>query len=175
MILYRKAAPLRIRRTSAPEAPFWAATTIAPYGTRRAAPIAIDYTARRASSSEKLEVGVCDDVRDELERARSFADPVLIDAAESAELVFRRGEQVLAFCEEESRDALHLVSTRGALPQRAYENATVVIAAWPLEVPQLAELFTGATARGLKWGVEVPVLFPLSTELAPLAELADRA
>lgn len=175
MILYRKAAPLRIRRTSAPEAPFWAATTIAPYGTRRAAPIAIDYTALRASASDKLEVGVCDDVRDELERARSFADPVLIDAAESAETVFRRGEQVLAFCEEDRRAAMHLVSTRGALPQRAYENAMVVIAAWPLEVPQLAELFGDASARGLKWGVAVPVLFPLSTELAPLAELADRA
>jgi hypothetical protein len=175
VILYRKAAPLRIRRSLAPEAPFWSATAIAPYGTKRATPIAIDYLALRASGAEKLEVGVCDHVRDDLERVRSFAGPVLIDAAESAETVFRRGEEALAFCEEEGRSALHLVSTRGSLPQRAYRDAMVVVAAWPLDVAQLAEMFGDANERGLTWGVAVPVLFPLSTELAPLAELADRA
>jgi len=175
VILYRKAAPLRIRRSLAPEAPFWSATAIAPYGTRRATPVAIDYLALRASGAEKLEVGVCDHVRDELERVRWFAGPVLIDAAESAETVFRRGEEALTFCEEQGLAALHVVSTRGSLPQRAYRDAMVVIAAWPLDVAQLAGLFEDANARGLQWGVAVPVLFPLSTELAPLAELADRA
>jgi hypothetical protein len=175
VILYRKAAPLRVRRSPAPEAPFWSATAIAPYGTKRALPIAIDYLALRASAPDKLEVGVCDNVRDELERARAFNGPVLIDAAESAETVFRRGEQVLTFCEEMQHGALHLVSTRGSQPQRAYDGATVVIAAWPLEVPQLAELFEDANERGLRWGVAIPVLFPLTTELAPLATLADLA
>jgi hypothetical protein len=175
VILYRKAAPLRIRRSLAPEAPFWAATAIAPYGTRRASPIAIDYMALRASASEKLEVGVCDDARDELERARELKGPVLIEAVESAETVFRRGEQALAFCEERQLGALHLVSTRGALPQRAYEGATIVIAAWPLDLAQLEELFAGASARRMRFGVAVPVVFPLTTELAPLSELADRA
>ncbi|MDQ3280438.1 MAG: hypothetical protein M3Q69_03400 [Acidobacteriota bacterium] len=175
MILYRKGAPLRIRRSPAPEAPFWTAAALAPYGTRRASPIAIDYLALRASGAEKLEVAVCDDVRDELERARAFHDPVLIDATESAETVFRRGEQALAFCEEQQRAALHLVSTRGALPQRAYEEATVVIAAWPLDLAQLGEMFADATARQLRWGIAVPVLFPLTTDLASLAALADNA
>jgi hypothetical protein len=175
VILYRKAAPLRIRRSLAPEAPFWAATAIAPYGTKRATPIAIDYLALRASGAEKLDVGVCDHVRDELERTRAFAGPVLIDAAESAETVFRRGEEALAFCEDEGRSALHVVSTRGSLPQRAYRDTVVVIAAWPLDVAQLAEMFGDASARQLRWGVAVPVLFPVSTELAPLAELAERA
>jgi hypothetical protein len=175
VILYRKAAPLRIRRSPAPEAPFWAATAIAPYGTRRASPIAIDYMALRASASEKLEVGVCDDVRDELERARELRGPVLIEATESAETVFRRGEQALTFCEEQELGALHLVSTRGALPQRSYAGATLVVAAWPLDVAQLAEVFGDASARGLRFGVAVPVVFPLTTELAPLEELADRA
>lgn len=175
MILYRKAAPLRIRRSPAPEAPFWAATAIAPYGNRRAAPVAIDYLALRASGAERMETSVCEDVRDDLERARAFDDPVLIDATESAETVFRRGEEVLSFCEENERAALHLVSTRGSLPQRAYEQTVVAIAAWPLDVAQLAEMFGDARARGLRWGVAVPVLFPLSTELGPLAELADRA
>jgi hypothetical protein len=175
VILYRKAAPLRIRRSLAPESPFWAATAIAPYGTKRATPIAIDYLALRASGAEKLEVGVCDRVRDDLERARSFAGPVLIDATESAETVFRRGEEVLALCEEQSLGALHLVSPRGSLPQRAYADAVVVIAAWPLDIAQLAEMFGVAGERDLRWGVALPVLFPLSTELAPLRDLADRA
>lgn len=175
MILYRKGAPLRVRRASAPAPPFWAATTIAPYGTRRASPVAIDYIAMTASGADKLEVGVCERVREELERTRSLASPVLIDATEAAETVFRRGEEVLAWCEEEHRSALHLVSTRGALPQRAYERATVAIAAWPADVAQLAEMFSEASSRSLRWGVAIPVIFPVTTELALLTELADRA
>ncbi|HJQ39716.1 MAG TPA: hypothetical protein VKB93_21435, partial [Thermoanaerobaculia bacterium] len=68
MILYRKAASLRVRRASAPEPPFWCATTIAPYGAKRSAPIAIDYLTSRAASNERAEVAVCENVRAELER-----------------------------------------------------------------------------------------------------------
>ena len=175
MILYRKAAQLRIRRMPAPEPPFWCATQIAPYGTKRAVPLAIDYLGLRATGAEKLEVTVAENVRDELERARSFAGPVLIDAAEGAEVVFHRGEEALAFCEEQQRAAVHLVSTRGRLPQRAYEQTTVVIAAWPLELPRLEELFADANAKQLRWGVAVPVLFPVTTGLPELQALADDA
>ena len=65
MILYRKAAPLRLRRISAPEPPFWCATTILPYGASRGAPIAIDYAGLHATGAEKTEVTVCEDLRDE--------------------------------------------------------------------------------------------------------------
>jgi len=68
VILYRKAPPLRIVRASVPEPPYWAATTIAPYSARRAAPVAVDYVGLTATAARKLEVEVCDDVRDELER-----------------------------------------------------------------------------------------------------------
>jgi hypothetical protein len=169
VILYRKAAQLRVRRAAAPEAPFWAATTIAPYGPKRAAPVAIDYVAMRATGAEKLEVPVADNVRDELERARAFAGPVLIEAAEAVEVVFRRGEEALHFCEENEIAALQLISTRGALPQRGW----VVIAAFPLELPRLETMF--AEAQGLTWGVAVPVLYPLTTDLEALTALADAA
>lgn len=169
MILYRKAAQLRVRRSPAPEAPFWAATTIAPYGPRRATPIAIDYLALRATGAEKIEVPVAENVRDELERAKLLAAPVLIDAAERAEIVFRRGEEALAFCDEEHRPATLLVSH--ALPPRG----SVVLSAWPLEVPQLETMFAEAREKGLAWGVAVPVLYPVTTALAPLEELADAA
>ena len=82
MIIYRKAQQLRIQRSPIPELPFWTATTIAPYGAKRAAPIAIDYLELRASFSERMEVTVCEDVRDELERSASIREPVLIEASE---------------------------------------------------------------------------------------------
>jgi hypothetical protein len=170
VILYRKGAPLRVRRSAAPAAPFWDATAVSPYAAKRATPIAIDYLALRAMGvGEKIEVGVSDGVRDELERARAIAGPVLIDVAESAELVFRRGEEALAFCDQQQLAAMMLTSTRGTLPLD--ETATVVIAAFPLELERLATLFEQANGR--RWGVAVPVLFPATTELAPLAALAD--
>ncbi|HVR41438.1 MAG TPA: hypothetical protein VMU84_20245 [Thermoanaerobaculia bacterium] len=168
MILYRKTQQLRIRRAPIPEPPFWAATTIAPYGTRRAEPVAVDYLDLRATHVEKHEVTVCENVRDEIERARQpLHEPVLIDASEVAEVVFRRGEEALALCD----GAMFLTSTRGGFPSNA--NATIVIAAWPLERVRLEALFARAT--GMQWGVAIPVIFPVTTELAALTDLADLA
>ena len=124
MILYRKQQQLRIKRSPAPQPPYFCATTIAPYSPRRAEPVAIDYPGLRASASDKLEVTVCENVRDELERTRFIEEPVLIDAAEHAEWIFRRGEEVLSLFE----NALYLTSTRGVLPRR---EANVAVAAWP--------------------------------------------
>ena len=174
MILYRKAAPLRVRRFAAPATPFWCATTIAPYGARRAVPLAIDYLALRASGAEKLEVSVCENVRAELERARAIDGPVLIDAAEAAELVFRRGEEVLAFCASQELPALYLASTEGVLPD-ARPDLVVAIAAWPLDLARLASLFARAQARGMEWGVTLPLLHPATTDLPSLTALADLA
>ncbi len=165
-----------MRRSAAPEPPYWCATTVAPYGARRAAPVAIDYLALRATGvADKLEVSVCDDARDELERTRALTEPVLIEATESAELIFRRGQAALELCEVQRLSTIHLVSTRGGLPPRAYDDSVVAIAAWPLEMQRLEELFGNAQKLGLRWGVAVPVLFPVTTELAPLAALADAA
>ena len=170
MILYRKQASLRVKRAPAPQPPYWCATSIAPYSARRAEPVAVDYLGLRASSSDRLEVTVCDNARDELERTRLIDEPVLIDAAEQTEAVFRRGEEVLAFCEEHLLGALHLISTRGVLPRRP---ANVLIAAWPMELNRLEELF--AEAAGRQWGVAVPLIFPVTTDLVALEDLADRA
>jgi hypothetical protein len=166
VILYKKQASLRIKRAPAPQPPFWCATTVAPYGPRRAEPVAIDYVTLRAGSTDRLEVTVCEAPRDELERTRFLDEPVLIDAAEHAEAVFRRGEDVLAFCQEQERAALFLTSTRGVLPRR---EAKVIIAAWPLELDRLEQLFLG------DFGVAVPILYPVTTDLGELERLADRA
>jgi hypothetical protein len=173
VILYRKAPQLRIRRTPAPAPPFWCATTIAPYAARRATPVAIDYATLRATGADKLEVAVAENVRDELERTRGLDGPVLIEAAEAAEEVFRRGEEVLRFCSEQHLAALHLISTRGAWPLETPDDAVIVIAAWPLDLAALDRLF--GEARDAKWGVAVPVMYPATTDLARLAELATLA
>lgn len=168
MILYKKQAPLRIKRVPAPQPPFWCATSVSPYGARRAEPVAIDYIALRASSTDKLEVTVTENAKDELERAKFLESPVLIDAAEAAEAVFRRGEEVLEFCEANQRESLYLTSTRGVLPRR---ETDVVIAAWPLDLSRLEELFASAT----RFGVAVPIVFPITTDLDALEQLADLA
>lgn len=147
MILYRKVPQLRLRRASAPAAPFWSATVIAPYAARRATPIAIDYVELRATGAEKLEVTVCENVRDELDRARGIAAPVLIDAAENAEEVFRRGAEALAWCDEQGL-AAQLLTSEGSAVRLAHAG---------------------------RFGIAVPVLFPLTTDLALLESLADSA
>ena len=168
MILYKKAPSLRIVRAGAPEPPFWAATTIASYSPRRGAPIAIDYLALTASASKRMEVDVCDDLERHWQPQRIFA-PTLIDASESADIVYRRGDEALRRCDA----AMFLTSTRGALPTS--DNATVIIAAWPLDFTRLRRLFDDARKRDLKWGVAVPVLYPVTTAAEALQTLAAAA
>ncbi|HJQ40216.1 MAG TPA: hypothetical protein VKB93_23985, partial [Thermoanaerobaculia bacterium] len=80
-----------------------------------------------------------------------------------AEVVFRRGEEALAVFD----DALFLTSTSGAFPKDAY----VAIAAWPLDLARLGELFAEAT----NYGVVIPVIYPITTDLDALNQLADLA
>jgi hypothetical protein len=178
LIIYRKTQQLRIERNPVPQPPFWSATTIAPYSARRAAPVAIDYLELRASFSERMEVAVCDKVQDELERAWERAvvvEPALIESAEFAESIFRRGQEILRFCCEHDSAALHLISTRGTLPQWSCERAVVVISAWPLDFSRLESLAAEASGRHLNWGVAVPVIFPVTTDLVALREIAALA
>lgn len=170
MILYRKAPPLRIVRAGVPEPPYWAATTIAPYSARRAAPVAIDYVGLTATASKRLEVDVCNDL-DRAWQPRRVYEPTLIDASESAEVVYRRGDDALQLCES----AMFLTSARGALPSEGRENAVVIIAAWPLDFARLKRLFDEARSRQLKWGVAVPVMFPVTTAADALQQLAAAA
>jgi hypothetical protein len=176
LILYRKAPQLRVTRAEVPEPPYWAATIVAPYGARRAAPVAVDYLDLRATRGERLEVAVSENVRDELERLlarQPLHEPLLVDAAEGAEVVFRRADEVLEVCREQDVAASVLISTRGALPRSS--DAIAVIAAWPPELPRLEALFDEARARELRWGVAVPLIFPVTTNLDTLARLAQAA
>jgi hypothetical protein len=178
LIIYRKAEALRIQRMPVPEPPYWAATTVAPYSARRGAPVSIDYLDLRASFSERLEVGVCEDVEQELQRAserHAIAQPLLIEASEFAEAIFRRGEEALRFCCRNECAPIHLISTRGALPQSGCDRAVIVIATWPLDFPRLEALFQEARERRFRWGAAIPVMFPVTTDLGALRDLAAAA
>ena len=182
MILYRQTPSLRVVRAAVPEPPYWAATTIAPYSARRGAPLAIDYIGLTAAAPKRMDVDVCDDVHVESGgRAAALIDsggmaaalhsPVLIDAAESAEVVYRRGDDALRLCDA----AMVLTSSRGALPSNVNKDTVIIIAAWPLDFPRLRRLFDEARARQLVWGVAVPVMYPVTTAAGALQQIAEAA
>lgn len=178
MIVYRKAPHLRLLRAAAPEPPFWAATTIAPYGPRRSTPIAIDYLDLRASFLDRGDVVVCENVIDEIERAtvrQALTDPVLIESTGAVEVVFRRGEEALRACAAQRCSPLQLISTHGALPREMPTDTVIAISAWPLELARLEEVCSEARQRGLAYGIAVPVVFPVTTDLASLGQLAELA
>jgi hypothetical protein len=181
VILYRKAPSLRIVRESVPEPPYWAATTIAPYSGRRGAPVAIDYVGLTAAAPKRMEVEVADVDLDSGGhaaaltksggRAAALHSPVLIDACESAEVVYRRGDDALQLCEA----AMFLTSARGALPSKPGKDTVVIIAAWPLDFVRLNRLFDEARTRQLRWGVAVPVMFPVTTAADVIRQIAEAA
>lgn len=161
-----------------PEPPYWAATTIAPYSARRAAPIAIDFIDLRASAAERFEVSVAENVRDDLERMTArhpLHAPVLIDATEFAETIFRRGQEALQFCAEQHAPALHLISTSGAIPENVPDDTVIAIAAWPLDFARIETLFAEAKETRARWGVVIPIIYPATTDLPALAQLAELA
>jgi hypothetical protein len=175
VIVYRKGAPLRVRRAPSPSPPFFCASAIAPYGARRSEPLAVDYLLLRAHAAERLEVTVAENVVDQLERMRPMHAPVLVEVSGAAESVFMRGSEIAQFLEANDLPALELISTRGSLPDFAPRNTVVAIAAWPLEPQRLDSLFAEAKRRVLTWGVFVPLVYPITTELEPLEQLADLA
>lgn len=155
MILYRKAPQLRVQRFAFPEPPFWAATAIAPYSSWRAQPLAIDYLDLHATGAQRLECIVAEHV--DVDRAGA---PVLVDAAEWTEVIYRRGDSV--------RGAMQLVTH--ALPD---PDAYAIVSVWPLQLPRLERLF--AELRGRQFGVVVPVIFPITTDLAAIDQIAHAA
>ena len=172
MIIYRKGAQVRVRRSSVPEPPWWYATALAPYGARRGTPVAIDYLDLLASWSDKMEVPVTDDARDDLERlATRLEPPVLIEAAEFSESIFRRGREMSALLAEWHLPATMLLSTRGDIDDA--DADMIALAAWPLDLERIETLARGLRERA--WGMAVPVMFPVTTNLESLETLCQAA
>jgi hypothetical protein len=166
VILYKKSPSLRLRRLSAPEPPWWAATLVSPYSGRRGTPVSIDYFDMSASWSDKLEVAVAE--QPDIESAK-LAEPVMIDATEFAEVVFKRGQDLLRKCP----GSTFVASSHGAIPEEIPENSTIAISPWPVDFEKL-EVLCAAASRS-HWGLVIPVMFPATTDLVQLTQLADLA
>lgn len=121
--------------------------------------MAIDYIDLHASGADRVECVVSEDTLSDAPRP-----PVLIDAAEWTEVIYRRGEDALRV----APNAMQLVTH--ALPAA---DAYTIISAWPLDFDRLERLFQEASGR--RWGVVVPVIFPVTTDLAALDRLARSA
>jgi hypothetical protein len=70
---------------------------------------------------------------------------------------------------------MQLISTRGAIPKQIAEDAVIAIAVWPLELDRIEALFADAKERGARWGVVIPIIFPVTTDLVALSQLAELA
>jgi len=143
-----------VRRLAAPEPPFWAATTVSPYSSRRTTPIAIDYLTLRATAGERLDVTVCE----RIELPPRIDGPVLIEATGTAETVFRRGEEIANL----AGDPILLTDV---VPERLPAEAILA----------LTNSAAFEAASGYRWGAVIPVMYPVTTKLDVLNELAASA
>jgi len=152
VILYRKTPQLRVRRFAAPEPPFWAATTVSPYSSRRSTPIAIDYLTMRATAGERLDVSVCERV----ELPSRIESPVFIEATGNVETVFRRGEEIANLAGDS-------VLLSDVVPTSLPAQATLA-----LTTPD-------PSASKYRWGLVIPVMYPATTNLELLRNLVRSA
>lgn len=172
MIRYRKSGAPILLRAPAPEPPFWAATTIAPYSFPRSKPLALDYVALTGTGTERAEVTVSNDPPEQIP-----AGSILIDATERAEAVYGRGAAIhRAIREQLGIPITFLISTSGVVPEsESSPQSLVALAAWPLHLADLQRLARELRAAGWRWGLAIPILFPATTDLAVVEKLAQLA
>jgi hypothetical protein len=176
LITHRYITQLRLQRSGWPQAPFWQAVTIAPYGLGRGLPVQINYMTLTADAKPRVEVSVTRSVRDQLERERFVESPALLDASDVSELVYRRGEETLEVLAGLGVDAIGLVSSNGAVP--ALDPSTrsmIAISCWPLRLADIERLFARCSGRGPRWGAVVPLLHPVTTGHETLERIAGLA
>lgn len=175
MIVYRKGGALRLLRHTAPDPPFWAAGTVLPYSGCHTSRIVIDWINLVASGSDYEEVEIADGAGETIAASNYLHPPLLIDATGSGEIVYRKGDEIAAAALRSGLSVLELITTDGALPSASGERLTVGIAAWPPDPELLAPLARDARERGLRYGVVVPVIPPVTTDLELLERIAEIA
>ena len=176
MITHRKTSQLRLQRSAYPQAPFWQAVAIAPYGTGRGLPVQLNYVTLTADAKPRVEVNVTRSVKDQLERERFVESPALVEASEASEVVYRRGEDAMAALASLDVSAVCLVSSNGTIPAVEPSARSLVAAScWPLQTADIERLFERCGGRGLKWGGVLPLLHPVTTGEETISQLADLA
>lgn len=176
MITHQKISQLRLERATWPQAPFWQATTVAPYGAPRGHGVAMNYLTLTATAKAKREISVTHGVSGRLEREQRLDEPVLVESADVTETIFRRGEEAMRVLQARGIRAMQLVSTTGRIPEiEPAQTSSLVISCWPLLVGDLERLFRRAAEAAIQWGALVPAVFPHEACAEPLREIADLA
>ncbi|HUP65743.1 MAG TPA: hypothetical protein VM557_10740 [Thermoanaerobaculia bacterium] len=172
MITYRKGGFLRLLRHTSPDPPFWAAGTAMPYSARRTSPVVVDWVNLVASASEGEDVEVAEGVDATIERSLYVHPPLLVEASGPAELIYRRGAEAVRAALAAGFPILELITSDGDLPDAPHPSLTVAIASWPSQSNGFLELVKKARAAGFNFGIVVPVIPPVTTELATLESIA---
>lgn len=175
MIVFRKGGSLRLLRHTSPDPPFWAAGTVLPYSSRRATPVAIDWLNLSATAAEYEEVQVAQNVPDAISRAGYVHEPLLIEATGPGELTYRRGAEAAHACAEAGIQATLLVTADAGVPDEKLDGVVVALAAWPPSVSDLDRLARQAAGASDAWGITIPVVPPVTTDLDLLERIADVA
>ncbi len=176
MITHQKISQLRLQRATHPQAPFWQATTVAPYGVPRGQGIALNYLSLSATGKAKSEVTVTQAVGGQLEREQRLDEPVLVESAEVTETIFRRGEEAMRILQSRGASAMQLISTTGRVPAiEPAERSSLIVSCWPLLAGDLSRLFRRAAEAQFRWGALIPAMMPpdaCDDELRTIADLA---
>lgn len=176
MIRYEKKRTIGITRTPVPQPPFWARTTLFPYSWPRTAPLSIDFQSLMARGTEAMDVEVSEGLNDQLAREGPFEGPVLIDATGPAEIIYRRGNESAEWTTTHRLSTTLLISAESVQADALTATGTqLALAVWPLPIQPLGELFQKLSGSGLHWGLAVPVIYPITTDLGFLEMLADQA
>lgn len=174
MIRYSKNGRIRFHQSRELQPPFWQATTIHPYTPDvRSVPLGIDFVRLRAAAHRSLDVSIPVSLDDlDLDRLPS---PILIDGWGPEESIYRIGDKLLHELPADARPML-LVSADGDVPREmAATTPLLIVTAWPLDLEALESVAARAANEGFEWGVFVPVIFPLTTDLDTLDTISSIA
>lgn len=175
MITYSKAHRLDLRRSPAPQFPFWQRATVAPYGSSATRPVSIDFQRLTATPPPRGVVRVTHDPADLLGRERRLEGPALVQSSGFAESVFHRGAEAAKFLVSRSIPVVQLITTEGEPPEPLGTGHVLAIATWPPEIRAIEEIARAASERGGRWGLAIPLVFPVTTRLAFLNEVSSIA
>jgi hypothetical protein len=174
LIHYAKGGRARVQQAREPQLPFWQSTTISPYTPDlRGQPLAIDYLKLRATGPRSVHVSISEQI--EIPDLDRLPSPILIEASGVEESVYHRGAKLLDHLPADARPIL-LISTLGE-PPHGLSAATpeIVVAAWPPLEKELDWIGSRCRELGLDWGLLIPVVFTVTTDLERLERLADVA
>lgn len=174
MIRFVKEGRLRFHQSREPQPPFWQATTLFPYAPEiRSQPVGIDPIRLTGSSPRSVEVKVSAPfTTTELDRLPA---PILIDARGPEEMIYARGAHLLHELPADNQPML-LLSTDGEVPREIIAaEPLLVLLLWPVDLIALESLIERVVDAGWPWGILIPVVFPLTTELSLLDRVSGLA